>query len=67
MVADPNEMSMNVDAVPMQWTQCPKNVHAVCCDGGCSALEGGCSDPEVVAVHPDVSLNLDAVNMQWMQ
>ena len=42
-------------------------VDAVFCGGGCSAHEGGCSDPAVVAVHPAVSLNVDAVNMQWMQ
>ena len=43
------------------------NVKAVCCDGGCSAHEVGCSDPAVVAVPPAVYLNVDAVVMQWMQ
>ena len=47
---------------------------AVCCDGRCSAHEGECSDPAVVAVHTAVCLNLNAVRMQsmhcprrWMQ
>ena len=50
------------------------NVDAVCCDVGCSAHEGGCSDPAVVVVSTAVSLNVDAVHMQsmpcptgWMQ
>ena len=40
---------------------------AVRCVGGCSALEGGCSDPAMVAVPHAVSLNLEAVLMQCMQ
>ena len=41
-------------------------VDAVCCVGGSSGHEGGCSDPAVVSVHTAVSLNVDAVNKQWM-
>ena len=43
------------------------NVDAVCCDGGCSAHEGGCSDTAVVAVPPSGFLNVDALAMQRMQ
>ena len=42
-------------------------VDAVCCDGGCSAQEGGCNDPAEVAVPPSVYLNVDALLTQWMQ
>ena len=42
-------------------------VDAACCAVGCSAHEGGCSDPAVVAVPTEVSLSVDAVPMQWMQ
>ena len=45
-------------------------VDAVCCHGGCSAHEAGCSVSEVVAGPTAVSLNLEAVLMQcptrWM-
>ena len=75
---------MMVDAVMLQWLQCPlqfpecgcsahavvavsHKVDVVCCDGRCSAHEGGCSEPEVVAVPPEVYLKVDAVVMQWMQ
>ena len=79
---------LKVEAVPMQWMQCPctgciaacivrefgcsaqamdaepHKVDAICCDRGCSAHEGGCSDHAVVAVSPAVYLNVDAVLMQ---
>ena len=42
-------------------------VDAPCCDVGCSAHEGGCSDSAMVAVPPAVSLNVDAVLKHWMQ
>ena len=44
-------------AVPRRWMQCltrwmyvSHKVDVLCCDGRCSAHEGGCSDPAVVAV-----------------
>ena len=42
-------------------------VDAVCFVGGCSAHQGGCGEPAVVAVPPTFSLNVDAVPMQCMQ
>ena len=49
-------------------------VDALCCAGGCSAHEGGCSDPAVVAVLTAVSqdlavvpMNVDAVILQGSQ
>ena len=39
---------------------------AVCCNGGCSAPEGGCGDPAVVAVPPSDSVNVDSVPRQCM-
>ena len=45
----------------------PLKVYAVCCDGGCRALEGGCSVPAVVAGPPALCWNMDAGVMQWMQ
>ena len=44
-----------------------QKVDAVCCHGECSAHEGGCSDPAVVAGLPAISLNVDALLMQCMQ
>ena len=37
------------------------------CDGGCSAQQGGYSDPAMVAVPPATSGKADAMPMQWMQ
>ena len=42
-------------------------VDAVCSVGGISGLEGGCSDPVVVAVPPAGSLNENALPLQWIQ
>ena len=42
-------------------------MHAVCCDRGCSAHEGGCSLPAVIAVPTALSWNVDAIVMLWMQ
>ena len=39
-------------------------VDAVCCDGGCSDNEGGCSDLAVVAVLTAVSPNVDTVPLK---
>ena len=35
-------------------------VEVVCCDGRCSAHEGGCSEPEVIAVHLQCHFRLTA-------
>ena len=42
-------------------------VYEVCCVGGSSVHEGGCSGPAVVAVPPAGSLNENAVPLQWIQ
>ena len=41
-------------------------VDAVCCDGGCSTHEAGCSVAAAATVPPAMSGNVDAVPMQWM-
>ena len=41
-------------------------VYAECYAVGCSAHEGGCSDPAMVAVATALSPNVDAVPMHWM-
>ena len=68
---------MKVDAVLLQWLQCPlqfpecscsphavvavfHKVDVVCCDGRCSAHQGGCSEPVLNAVR----LQLYAVSLQ---
>ena len=42
-------------------------VDAVCCVGGSSGHEGGCSDPAVDAVPPTGSLNENVVPLQWIE
>ena len=73
--------SLHMNSVPMQWRQCHRRwmqyivtedavltkVDEACCDLGCSAHEGGCSDPAMMAVPHAVSMNWDAVLMQCMQ
>ena len=44
-----------------------EKVDVVCCEGGCTAHEGGCSVAAVVAVPPAMSGNMDAGPMQWMR
>ena len=66
MVAVPHPVSLSVDCSAEALDPVSHKLDAVCCDGCCSAHEGGFSDPAVVAVHTEVSQNVDAVTMQWM-
>ena len=67
MMAVPHAVSLSVDCSAAAVDALFHKLDAVCCDGSCSAHEGGCSDPSVVAVPTAVSLNVDAVLRQWMQ
>uniref|UniRef100_A0A914R6D7 Phlebovirus glycoprotein G2 fusion domain-containing protein n=1 Tax=Parascaris equorum TaxID=6256 RepID=A0A914R6D7_PAREQ len=65
------------DSAPCTVPECGCRAHAVAsvllkvdggrCDGGCSAQQGGYSDPAMVAVPPATSGKADAMPMQWMQ
>ena len=77
MVAVHTAISLNVDSVPMQRIQFHRvwmqyivmedavltKVDAACCDVGCTAQEGGCSDRAVDAV----PMKVDAVIMQLLR
>ena len=67
MVAVPHAVSLNVDCSVEAVEAVSHKVHAVCCDGGGSAHEGGCSVFAVVEVPRAMSCKVDAVTMQWVQ
>ena len=67
MAAVPRPVSLNLDAVPMQWMQYPIMCMQYVVREDAVPNECGSSDSAVVAAHPAVSLNVHALKMQWMQ